>query len=392
MRSTVSSLLAVALTLSLASTAAADTFGGFGGREDGYLVGRDRICTPLEVTAGKATGTPACVKASTDEVAQLSVKTPKAVRGKDASHSAEARSRTLTITDRDREAVVVTWEAPDPISKVDNLYLSTYARLAAVEYTVRRGGRDVTEVVVFDLRGAGGATAKVHDAPKAPKPDDAAKVAAPAATPALKKALKAARTASKGKPAKALRAWQKVQAIDPESSEAHHGVATAQARAKKKDLAYAALEALAASSRADAIEFLVLARFDKAFAGMRAEARFRTAVGLDQAAGTFYERLMGNGGTWEQAGTSCDTPGVKLTLNRDRSFKLVISSVCSGERYQDVFKGTWQDKDPALTLILPNKGRDNEEFACLVEKDGDEDALRCQLDDDLNFVVRPVRR
>jgi hypothetical protein len=381
-------ILVTALLLSLTAPASAGVFGGFGGREDGYLVGRDKICTPLAVESGKASGTPACSKASDDQVAQLSVKEAKALHGLDASHSAAAKGRTIEVTATKKETVVVTWEAPDPISRIDDVYVSQYGNLIAVEYTVRRGSRDVSEVVVFDVRGASSS----GTADKPPVTDKPPVVEPPAASPALTKALKAARKAKKSSAAKALKAWNKVLAIDPDHSEARYGVAVAHAKAKKKDLAIAALEGLAATGRSDAMEYLILARFEKAFASVRADAKFRAAVGLDGGSDDFYERLMGKGGTWEQPETACDTPGVALTLGQDRSFKLVIKSTCSGDRWKDTFKGRWEAKEPGLTLILPNKGRDDESFDCQVEKDGDEDAIRCALDADLSFVVRPVRR
>jgi hypothetical protein len=152
------------------------------------------------------------------------------------------------------------------------------------------------------------------------------------------------------------------------------------------------LRTLAASRRADAVEYLVRARFDDAFAALRGDPGFRAAVRLDQPPATFYERLVGFGGVWEQAGTSCDSPGVTLTLRPERTFRLKVTSVCSGDRYEDVFKGTWTARDPALTLALPTKGRDDELIACGLERDGDEDLLRCALGDDLQFAVRPTRR
>jgi hypothetical protein len=388
--------LVLAGLAALAGPAAADAFGGFGGREDGYLVGRDRICTPLPVRAGKARGAPDCRRASADEVARLSVKAATPLRGRDASHAATARGRTLEVSARDPEGVVVTWEAADPIARVAAVYRSTYGNLVAVEYAVRRGGREVTEVVVFDLRGARAAStadsAGSAGSAGTAAPEPAPTVAPPAPTPAVGKAVTAARKASKGKPAAARRAWQKVLDLDPEHSEAHFGVAAAQARAKQLDGALAALEALAASARTDAVEYLVKARFDKAFAALRADARFRAAVGLDQERAGVYVRLMGHGGTWEQAETSCDTPGVRLELAQARTFRLVIASTCSGQRYQDTFKGRWEAKDARLTLILPNPGRDDEAVPCRIERDGDEDAIHCAIDRDLAFVVRPVRR
>ena len=105
---------------------------GFGGREDGYLIGSDRICTPLAVTSGAASGTPSCKKASADEIIALSVKSAVAVRGADASHKADARGRTLTVSAKD-DTVLVTWQSTDAISKVEAVYVSKYQRLVAVE-------------------------------------------------------------------------------------------------------------------------------------------------------------------------------------------------------------------------------------------------------------------
>src|SRR5206468_6772547 len=106
--------------------------------------------------------------------------------------------------------------------------------------------------------------------------------------------------------------------------------------------AIAALERLATSSKADAIEWRVEARFDKAFAGLRADPKFRAAVGLDHKASTPYERFMGFGGQWEQTGTSCDKPEVRLVAQRDRTVRLRIKTVCEGQVFDTPFKGTWR--------------------------------------------------
>ena len=51
---------AFAATLVLGGTAGADTFGGFSSIDAPYLVNQDRLCTPLEVVNGQATGVPKC--------------------------------------------------------------------------------------------------------------------------------------------------------------------------------------------------------------------------------------------------------------------------------------------------------------------------------------------
>lgn len=370
----------------LTGTAAADRFGGFGGREDGYLIGSDKICAPIAVTSAEATGTPACHKATADEIVALSVKSAVAVHGADASHKAEARGRTLEI--KSGESVVVTWKAADAISKVEAVYVSKYERLVAVEYTARRGGRDVTDVVVFDLKSdaSSGKPIEPTDAPP--------KVAPPKPTKAFTKVLKAARKAAKGNAKKALKAWQKVLKLDAESSEAQYGVAVAQARLKKTEAALVILEALASSSRDDAIEFLVSARFDKAFAKLRSDARFRAATGLDSENATFYVRLMGQGGKWEDEGTTCERPGATFTFNRDKTFKILIDLNCADGGFTQKFNGTWSISEPSVALVFPNSdiGLDDDTMTCTMERDGDEDVLQCPLDREIAFEARPVRR
>jgi hypothetical protein len=376
------------LVLLLGGVARAGVMNGFGGREDAYLVGADKVCAPIKVEGGVAKGMPSCHKAASDEIAQLDVKTAKAERGQKAQFAASAQGTTLTVTRPDSGATVVTWTSMDPISRVVDVYASTYGNVVAVEVMVRRMGRDQADVVAFDLRGAGGATPETHAGAGSGSGSAAATEKAPE-SPALDKAVKAARKA-KGKAA--LAAWAKVQAIDPDSSEARYGTAVALAQSKKTADAVAALEALAKSKRADAIEYLVAARFEPAFAPVRADAAYRKAVGLDRPPATFYERVMGLGGTWEQAGTSCDTPGVTLALGRDRAFTLRVKSACEGDRYDDKFSGTWDLQEPTLVLSLPNPDGGADQIPCAVEAKGGEDSIHCSISADLEFSVRPVRR
>jgi hypothetical protein len=184
--------------------------------------------------------------------------------------------------------------------------------------------------------------------------------------------------ARKARGAKVAAAWTRVLALDPDHAEARYGIAAAHARGGRTADALAALESLATSSRPDAVEWRVAARFDAAFAALRADRRFRAAVGLDRPAATFYERIVGFGGAWEQAGPSCDTPEVHLDLE----------GVTNNAR----FKGRWSIREPSLILALPNSGRGDEEVVCSVEARGDEDTVTCRLDDDLAFTVHPVRR
>jgi hypothetical protein len=379
----------------LGGVAAADSFGGFSGVERYYLVGPDRVCAPLAVSAAKATGAPKCDKAAADRIAQLSIKDAVPEKGSKARFTATASGRTVTVKAADRDAVLVEWQSFDPVTRVAAVYGSAYGDMIAVEVIVRRAGREATDVVGFDLgldkpdtpttttpttgtTGTTGTSPATGDTP--PPPAD------PALTEALKKARKATG-------AKAIAAWTKVLAVDPDASEGLFGLAAAQAKAKKKAEAIATLGKLAASTRADAIEFRVAARFDKAFASIRSDAAFRKAVGLDQPATTMYERVMGAGGAWEQVQTCGKNPRVLLTLARDHTFKLAVDSKCAGDAYGWTFKGTWQVNASGLELAFPNKALGKTEGTqCSVTAQGDEDSIRCPIDDDLEFVVLPVRR
>lgn len=386
----------LAVLLMLAGPAAADTFGGFSGIDRPYLVNQDKVCMPLAVTAGTATGTPACQKVGADIVANQSFKEPIAQRGLKATFAATASGRTLTVTRKTGEPVV-TWQAPDAIGKIVEVYASQYEDRVAVAYTMRRLGKEVTEVVAFEVIKTTGrdltATAK-------PTPDPGATTTTPPTAttpppPSDPKLDKAVATARKATKAKLVGAWQAVLAIDADHSEARYRIAAAKAQAKQLGDATAQLEALAKSSRADAIEWLVEARFDKAFAALRADAKFRVAVGLDRAAATPYERLMGFGGQWEQTGTSCEAPEVRLTIARDRSFKVRVKGACRGDTFELTKKGTWRVADDGIVLTLPTKGKAvtaKDEAPCTFERQADEDALHCVIDRDLEFTVLPTRR
>jgi hypothetical protein len=362
----------------IATPAVADTFGGFSGVDKPYLVNQDRVCAPLQVLSGAASGAPKCEKAATDAIAQLSIKPPIEQSGDKASFTASAQGKALTVSSKSG-GTVVTWSAPDPIGKIVAVYASQYEDRVAVAYTVRRLGKEVTDVVAFELAKVAQVT-NVAPPPVTPTTTDDPKVTA---------ALDAARKA------KTTAAWQKVLAIDPAHAEALYRIAVLEMGAKHKDAALAKIGELAQSTRGDAIEWLVEARFDTAFAGLRAESKFRAAVGLDRKAQTAYEHAMGFGGQWEQTGTSCDKPEVRLDMMRDRSFKLRVKTVCEGQVFDTPFKGTWRIDGDRIVLSVPTKSQKvtaKDEAPCKFERAGDEDALRCQLGHDLEFVVLPTRR
>src|SRR5258706_13615322 len=135
--------LVLALAL-VAPPAAADTFGGFAGVGAPYLINQDRVCTPLAVKDGAATGVPKCGKGDETGIAQLSIKPPVEQSGDKATFAATAQGKALTVTKKDGSPVVV-WNAPDPIGKVVAVYASQYDDRVAVAYTTRRLGKEVTD-------------------------------------------------------------------------------------------------------------------------------------------------------------------------------------------------------------------------------------------------------
>jgi len=369
---------ALALLL-VASPAAADTFGGFSGVDRPYLVSPDRVCAPLEVKDGVATGTPKCEKAATDAIAHLDIKPPAPAQLK-----ARASGKKLEVTNKAGD-VVVTWEAPDPIGKVVDVFATKYEDRVAVSYTTRRLGKEVTDVVAFELVKTTGRTEPTAQQPTPPTAPQLQQPAAPPEDPKVTKAVEAARKI------KTKAAWQAVLAIDPEHSEAQYRLAALAGKAGMPQL-----EKLVKSKRPDAIEWLVEARFEPAFAALRADPAFRAAVGLDRKPATVYEHVMGFGGQWEQTGTSCNKAQVNLNLQRDRSFKLRVKTTCEGQVFDMPFKGSWRLDEQGLVLVLPPvKGQAasrKDEAPCTLEKAGDEDALHCDLGRDLEFVVLPTRR
>jgi hypothetical protein len=382
--------------LALGSIARADTFGGFSGVDRPYLVNQDRVCTPIVVADSTATGAPRCEKAGADAIAHLSIKPPIVQSGARASFVAQASGRTITVS-RKAGGVAVTWSAPDPVVRIVETYASQYDDRVAVAYNVRRAGKEVTDIVAFDL-GQNQTAIKdptrdpAKDAPRDLPTKDAPDTAPPPDDPRIAKAVAGARGAAKPK---ALAAWKAVLALDPANSEALFRTAGAELAAKHTAEALAALATLAASTRSDAIEWLVEARFAPELAALRADPKFRATVGLDRKPATPYERLMGFGGEWEQTGTSCDKPEVRFNAARDRKFKLRVKTRCEGAQNDTTFRGTWRIDGDRVVLVLPTQGKQAsaaDEATCGFEAAGDEDALRCALGHDIDFAVLPTRR
>jgi hypothetical protein len=417
-------LLVLGGSLLVAGTAGADKFGGFSGVDRPYLVNQDRVCTPLRVVDGAASGAPACTQAAADVVARLSIKEPITQAGTKAMFTATASGRTLTVALKATNTPVVTWTAPDPIGKIAEVYTSQYLDRVAVAYTTRRLGKEVTDVVGFDL---GQGAALQRGRPVEPTEKDPARTGkdpagtgkeptgtdldtrlvtgkdstatatapapAPPADPKVTAAVAAARKAPAG--AKALAAWKAVLTLDGTHPEALFRVAVAQVAAKQTADALTTLGVLGGGTRPDAIEWLIEARFEPAFASLRSDAKFRAAVGLDRKPTAMYERMMGFGGQWEQSGTACDRPEIRFSALRDRTFKLRVKTTCQGSVYDTPFKGTWRIEGSRIVLTLPNKGKATtaaDETACGFEAVGDEEGLRCTIGRDLEFTALPARR
>jgi len=371
------------LLLAVAAPAYADTFGGFSGIDRPYLVNQDRVCTPIVIADHAAAGMPKCQTAAADLIAHLSIKAPIVQSGAKASFVASSSGRTLTIARKTGEPIVA-WDAPDPIGKIVDVFASQYDDRVAVAFTTRRAGKEMTDVVAFDL-----GQAQQHVDPTVVTPPMTPVTPVVKEDPKVTKAVEAARAAAKPK---AVAAWQAVLAIAPAHSEAHYQLAALHAAKKETG---DVLTELAAMTASDAVEWQVEARFDAAFAALRADPKFRALVGLDRKPATTYERMMGFGGTWEQTGTSCDKPEVHVVASRTRAIKIRVKSACEGSQFDITFKGTWRTENDAVVVTVPTKGKAvsaKDEAPCKFEPIGDEDSLRCAIGRDLEFQVLPTRR
>jgi hypothetical protein len=60
------------------------------------------------------------------------------------------------------------------------------------------------------------------------------------------------------------------------------------------------------------------------------------------------------------------------------------------------FAGTWRAEDgpggAGVALVMPNRDANADVVRCVFEAAGDEEALRCPLDEDLQLRVLPARR
>ena len=373
------------------SVALASSFDGFASGK--YLTGGDRVCTP--VTSERAN--PTCKKLTAAEVARLGPKKPRPERGGNARFSARAKGTVLEVLAANG-SVAFRWDAGTPVGRVVAVYIDASQSIAAVEYESRFGGRMVVETIGVKLPGGGGATTPNRPDPNANKP--VAKPAGPGLDEAQKKTLakhlkKASRALKRRRYKSAIAAAKLALGVWDQSAEALYVLAAAQLKSKNKGAALAALDKLATSTDPSAPEHRVEARRNKLFASLRADTRYRKAVGIT-APSTSYERLMGFGGRWEQRLIACEQPEVKLNLRRKaRRFILKIKGRCGGPAETTFLDGKWTaSSTDQLHLTFPNQGAKDEGLVCRIERCRDssgEDCVRCKVDED-EFLLRVVRR
>lgn len=380
------------------NVAYAESVRGFAMSDRRVAVALDRICTPLVVKAAVAQGAVSCAALAPADLPGL------ALAGAAARARYVASGSGAVLTVRDGDQVVVTWTAPHPVGQVVSVQQSEAGDRVVVWYRTRRMGREVTEVVVFDLRAdqltpahATGVhqpgSPEARAAETAPPPLDESAGRPPAGPNAKAAALAVQARRARGKAAVA--AWHRVVKADGAWVDGHYELAKACATQGQTSAAIAVLSGLRDSRDPRGAEWLVVARFDNAFAKLRAEPAFRALVGYERQAATGFERVMGQGGTWEQTGTGCDTPTVALTFTPARTFALEVVAKCDGQRITSRFRGSWRaDSMSKVTLLVPPQAgaTGGDPIACEFRSRGQEDGLQCEVDEDLGFFALPVRR
>ncbi len=418
---TASTTLALLALLSVAAgSAAAGPFGGFASQGDFYLSGTDQVCRAIALDGPTSRATPTCEVADDRRIAAARFRQGSLQKGRGAVFAASARGNELTLTRQPSGETVVVWSSFDPIADVVAVHADDKKRLVAVEYQVRFGGRVRVETVGFVVSRdrSPGATPDADPSPDSdadptgPAPGQTGtadgagadqadgSAAGPTDSPELSAALERARRLDKrGRARPAETAYRAALALDEDHPEARYGLAKQLAKQLKRPAAVAALQRLAASraERPDAIEWLVEARFERAFAALRADPDFRKATGLDRDPARerpLYERLFGFSDTWEQAEVKCEQAEVRLAMKRRQaSAKLTITSRCGGFPSKTRLSGNIRLRgDDRVELVLPNRGGPEEVVACEMATCSDEDCLRCAIDRDLSFTLLPVRR
>ena len=375
--------LAAVLAVARRDPAAADTFGGFsGGRralpgQPGSRVRAARRSTAgardrrAEVREGRGRRDRAARRSS-----RRSCRAARRRRSRRPRRAARSRSRART-----RATVVATWNAPRSDRQGHRRRTRARTRIASRSRT-RRGalGKEITDVVAFELVKTSRCRTRPAAAAAATQPRQPQHGADADADPKVAKAVADARKATG---AKALAAWQ-ARARARRRSTARRSTGSPRCRppARQPADALATLEALAKSSRGDAIEWLVEARFDPAFAALRADPKFRAAVGLDRKAGDAVRAADGLrrpvGADRDAAATAPRSSSSPSATGRSSC----ASRPPAAARPCDMpFKGTWRIEGNARSYWRSRRPRARPRArrrgAVPALTAGDEDALHC---------------
>ncbi len=385
--------------------AEAGLFGGFTG-ESSYQRGDDQLCQSVTTELGLAK----CSARTLAQFAKLSIGKGERQRGSSKKVSAKKIASKICVLDAATGAVLFRWDSGQIISAIGDIYLHGNGRLVAVEFTSRIGGRQVDDLIVVQL------TSSVGGQPSAPAATTNTKVDPTSTTPTttppkstlptdppeFTKAMKtASKWAKRKKHSKARTAYKLALTVIPEHPEALYLLARSEMASKDKSAAVATLARIPQSKHARATHWRVEARFDLVFKSLRGQDDFRLAVGITRAPGdspTLYEKLVAFGGSWEQERIPCEQPQVNLRLRRDqkRRFDLIIRSKCQGTTETTRLDGAWAESgDRKVGLSFPNSDAADEDLSCQLElcsDDSGENCLRCELEKDIEFLLRVVRR
>ena len=349
----------------------AEPFAGFSTKNHRYLHGADRICDPVLIPRRGAAvdAAPRCKRESKPTVLQQKFRIPELLHKSEQPITVQVRGTVLQARDRASSHILFSWTSGEPVRAVRGTFVSPDRRMVAVEYVVGVGAQRSVRCVGFLL-------------PLQP-------------SESLKKARRFARN---GQSRRALRAYQQTLRDKPNFPEGLFGVAVQAANLRQKEQALRSLEALAKLPGEEGILWLLEARNERAFTGLRMNVRFRNALRLDVPAKqrTVYERLLGDGGHWEQQGTPCERAGVNLNLTvRPATFRLKIHVRCQTDRFTSKHQGRWTAKGSTLQLLFPNDHAREERVSCKIKMCSDpieEDCLLCTIDKDLSALLRTVRR
>jgi len=382
--------LALAAALGASSSASAGAFGGFSEDRGTYLNGDAQVCTPLEVSEVDSAAAARCIRGETGSIAAAKYRKGKRQSGA-SGFRADGRGTRIHLLAPGGDEPLVRWNAGGVVSRIVAVYAVDDGAVVAVEFETRRFGRMETDAIAFRLRKA--EVAVDPDAAKA-DPDAIDEVATE------RKAADALARKRKWKRAEA--AYRKVLALSAADPAARYGLAVALARRNKLNESLRELQALAKTRASDdrAIIWLFEARSNKAFRKLRKRKEFRRAVGLERAEGevlTAYERLLEPPKGWERPRLACEEAGVALRLKRKKhKFQLVITSECQGDEEKLRLDGGWRAQGTAyLILTFPNVDGPDETTRCEIRSCSDgagEDCLSCQVDRDIGFTLRPIRR